>query len=350
MRRSLLKLLLLVVALASVVPTLACQKRVVLVSFNAPELGSDDVDRVWVKGITPVKPSKEMTGLQVIGYYDVSTPMITVLVWVCSKDDELVAFQRSQGWVKNDEATIEITRFIDRTLADPPSCPKRLFRMDGGANDSGIGGGIGGDGVGGGSGVGGDTDSGTGGMAVGGASGTDGGATDSAECGTDTHAPVCDPPSGDPGAGDIPDPPTISPECIQYCSDVRSKCGAVYPSDDSCQRYCALGGWSGTDPGGNSLACRNMYLNGPAQLTCANVGPSGGSAGCNYACPNFCAAWISICNPTPSEASACMAACSMNTVATRGADPECRFQFLERALYDKRYCAYVKYGSCLSCQ
>jgi hypothetical protein len=356
MRRSLLKFLLMTAALASVAPTLACQPRVVLLRFNAPDLGSN-VDRVFVKGITPSKDVMEMSGFQVIGYYNVSTPSIKVRIWVCSEKDELLAYQESQNRVDHDEVTFVIDAMIDSHLDDLPSCHKALARLDAGSNNSGSGGGTGDGGAGntnagaGGSAAGGAGGGALGGSGVGGTSGTDGGAADTAECGIDTHAPVCDPPSGDPGDGGMPDPPAISPACIQYCSDVRSKCGAVYDSDDSCQRYCARAGWAGTDLGSNSLACRNTFLNGPVQLTCSNVGPSGGSSGgCGYPCPNFCAAWISICNPDPGEASACMAACSMNTVATRGADPACRFQLLERALYDKRYCEHVKYGSCFSCE
>jgi len=94
-----------------------------------------------------------------------------------------------------------------------------------------------------------------------------------------------------------------------------------------------------------------MYLNGLSVLNCSSAGPSGGNSGCGVPCLNFCAAWARICNADPSEMSPCLTACSTNSHATVGADPECRFKFLERALYDKRYCAYVKYGtSCLSCE
>jgi hypothetical protein len=72
---------------------------------------------------------------------------------------------------------------------------------------------------------------------------------------------------------------------------------------------------------------------------------------CGGACPNFCAAWIGICHLDPSEASACVDACMTKVLATNGAEPACRFQLLQRALYDQRYCDYVKFGSgsCFSC-
>jgi hypothetical protein len=194
--------------------------------------------------------------------------------------------------------------------------------------------------------MGGDGAGGSGGAGVGGAAGTDGGASDTAECGTDTHGPVCEPPSGDAGTGDIPIPPTISDDCIQYCSDMQKKCGTVYDSTDSCQRYCALAGWTAT--GSNSLDCRNRYLltAGPSNSDCSNASP-GGNSNCGIPCLNFCAAWISICNRDPGEASACVTACGAKT---GGTDPECRFRLLQHALYDKRYCEYVKYGSCFSCE
>jgi hypothetical protein len=230
--------------------------------------------------------------------------------------------------------------------------------LDGGSNDSGTGGelgGAGGSGLGGAGGdttggMGGDGAGGSGGAGAGGAAGTDGGASDSAECGTDTHGPVCEPPSGDAGTGDIQMPPPITAECDQYCSDMENKCRTVYDSSDSCRRYCALAGWAPTGSSANSLACRTMYLStaGPSNSYCSNASPSG-NANCGYPCPNFCAAWIGICNRDPSEASACLTACQMKGNATAGADPACRFQLLQQALYDKRYCDYVKFDSCLSC-
>lgn len=344
------KTILFIAALSSLVSAAGC-RRVVILNFNAPKLG--DVDRLFVEGINPIKPQRELTGLgQTIGYYDVSATRIEVRVTACAAG-RLLADQQGVHDVVDDEVTIQIEDMIDPNLRNTPSCGGGLARTDsgaggemGGAGGSGPGG-AGGDTTGGmggaaagGSGAGG---TGQGGAGVGGAAGTDGGASDTADCGTDTHGPVCEPPSGD--AGTVPDPPTISPECMQYCSNARNVCGAtLYDSDDSCQRYCALSGWAATGTSANSLECRNMYLVGPSQTNCSSASADGNSI-CGVPCFNFCAAWIGICHRDPSEASACLSGC-----AAAGANPACRFPLLQRALYDQRYCDYVKYGSCLSCE
>jgi hypothetical protein len=345
---SMLKFLLFTAALATVVPTLGCQRRVVILSFNAPTLGR--IDSLFIEGIEPQKAERELSGLQqTIGYYDVSTDHIRVRVRACA-DMEVLGDHTASYPVMSDEVTIPIDGIIDPGLYPPRRCGMGLARKEGGSPDLGTGGELGGDGVGGagddsgGSALGGAGGDGTG---LGGASGADGGAPDTAECGTDTHAPVCDPPSGDPGAGDIPDPPTISSDCMQYCSNMHNKCGGIYDSDDACQRYCALAGWAAS---GNSLACRNIFLTpaAPPSSYCMAAGPD--TAGnCGGACPIFCAAWIGICHHDPSEMSACVDACMMKATATNGAEPACRFQLLQRALYDTRYCDYVKFGSCFSC-
>jgi hypothetical protein len=347
------KTILFIAALVSLVSAAGC-RRVVILSFDAPNL--PPLDRLFVEGVNPQKDQRELSGLgQTIGYYDVSATVIRVRVTACV-GTEMVSDHTGNYDIHDDEVTIPIDRNIDPSpgTLTTASCRGGLGRLDGGSNDTGAGGELGGMGGSGLGGAGGDTtggmggEAGAGGAGGSGAAGIDGGASDTGDCGTDTHAPICDPPSGDAGA--IPDPPPISAECVQYCSNVQNTCGSVYDSIDSCQRYCALAGWAGTATRDNTLTCRNMYLVGPALVTCSNAGPSGGNSGCGYPCPNFCAAWISICHVDPSEASACLTACTMNSLATAGADPECRFQLLQRALYDTRYCDYVKYGSsCLSC-
>lgn len=355
------KAILFIAALVSLVSAAGC-RRVVILNFNAPNLPTPD--RLFVEGVNPQKDQRELTGLtQTIGYYDVSASAIEVRVTACV-GTELISDHTASYDIHDDEVTIPIEGDIDPTpgTKTKATCGNTLGRLDGGSNDSGAGGelgGAGGDGVGGaggntgvggaaagGSGAG---NAGQGGAGAGGAAGTDGGASDSAECGTDTHGPTCDPPAGDAGAGDIPNPPTISTDCIQYCSDMQTKCASVYDSTDSCQLYCALAGWTATAIN-NTLACRTGYLAtaDPSNSYCLRAAPAGDSY-CGFPCPNFCAAWIGICNPDPAEASACLAACQMNSNATAGADPACRFQLLQRALYDKRYCDYVKYGTCLSC-
>jgi hypothetical protein len=360
------KATLFIAALVSLVSAAGC-RRVVILSFKAGNF--PDVDRLFVEGVEPQKDQRELTGLgQTIGYYDVSATTIKVRVTACA-GAELVSDHTDRYDIHDDEVTISIDGLIDSSpgTMTKASCRGGLGRLDGGSNDSGAGGELGGAGGGGPGGAGGDATSGMGGDAAGGsgtggngqggagaggAGGTDGGASDSAECGTDTHGPTCDPPSGDPGVGDIPTPPTISADCVQYCSDIRTKCGAVYDSDDACQRYCALAGWTVTDPPpANSLACRNHYLSAATPITsdCLRAGPTGNAA-CGFACRNFCDAWVGICNPDPSEASACLTVCTTKMIAAPTAEPTCRFQLLQRALYDKRYCDYVKLNSCLTCQ
>ena len=92
-----------------------------------------------------------------------------------------------------------------------------------------------------------------------------------------------------------------------------------------------------------------MYLSMPAPPSnlCSYAGPNGNGT-CGGACPDFCAAWIGICHPDPSEASACVNTCMAKALATSGVEPACRFQLLQRALYDTRYCDYVKFGGSLA--
>ena len=83
------------------------------------------------------------------------------------------------------------------------------------------------------------------------------------------------------------------------------------------------------------------------RTNCLNAGPNG-NAICGLLCEDFCAAWTGICNPDPTEAGACVEACKAKG---GGNEPVCRFELLQRAIYDKRYCDYVKFGpgSCFSC-
>jgi hypothetical protein len=357
-----LKFLLFTAALASLTPTLGCQPRVVFLKFSAPML---EVDTLWVEGVDPAKGPKPVIGLQTLGYYDVSKTTIIVRITACL-GKEMVAYQQGQYDVVHDEAIIQIDRGIkgiDPPMTPPHSCLPGQARREGGAPDSDVGGAAGGDAVGGAggdmdAGAGGNTVGGTGGSAVGGAgvggaSGADGGAPDSAECGTDTHGPVCEAPSGD--GGQVPDAGEISDACTQYCDNMQTTCASVsglYDSHDSCLRYCMRAGWVADGTSENSFACRNMYLaNAPTfnpAPSCQNAGPSGGGVNCGLVCDNFCKAWIGICSPDPTEAAACLAACKAKQA---GNEPGCRFELLQRALYDQRYCNYVKFGpdSCFSC-
>ena len=170
MRRSMLKFLLFTAALASVAPTLACQKHVVFLKFDTQRVS--DVDSLFIVGINPMKPEHELSDVQkTLGYFDVSKNTITVRVKACA-GLRLLSYHTGTYAVMGDDVTIPVDGIVDSDA--PQSCGMVQGRMGTG----GASGGAGGDGVGGAPGSGGDTDAGgnamggSGGSALGGAGGS----------------------------------------------------------------------------------------------------------------------------------------------------------------------------------
>jgi hypothetical protein len=179
---------------------------------------------------------------------------------------------------------------------------------------------------------------------------------DSAECGTDTHAPACDPPTPD-GTTAVGPPATYSVACQSYCMTMQANCtgaNAAYDDMETCQRYCNEAGWPTTGNGrntDNSLECRAYYANVAATVpvmapnACAYAGPSGGNV-CGTRCEDFCTALSALC-PTTSHLDTCMSTCGAFPMGT--VEPQCRFAYLQKTVMNRAFCDFANFGSCLSC-
>jgi hypothetical protein len=367
---------LLLPAILAVVPSLAC-RRVTIVSFE-PESTSDMMVASRVNSVivqTPENPQKAAMSLKslgdTIGFYDLPGNTIQIQTWACVEGQ--LTLTANQTWdIVSDHVHVRL--HLWQGPAAP--CPTQMDGVVSGTPpDAGAGGAVGAGGaagtgepmgtgghmgiLGAGGGAGSPADAGTD-AAAGGASGAAGttDAGDAVECGDDSHGPVCEPPSGDPTAADVVPPPSNSTACDSYCADMQTTCPDNYLSLDSCRRYCALVAWPAGTPGmatGNTLGCRNYYLGQAAAIPvnqrggfCAVAAAEGGQGDCGSGCANFCQAWTTLCTPSPADAASCMATCG-SAMGTAHSEPTCRFLLLEKAAADRRYCAYVKFGSCLSC-
>jgi hypothetical protein len=360
---------LLLPAILAVVPSLAC-RRVTIVSFE-PESTSDTtvasmVDSVIVK--TPENPQKHPTSMkslgETIGFYDLPGDSIQIETWACIEGE--LKLTANQSW---DIVADHVHVRLHLWQGPPAHCPTLIDgEVSGTPPDAGTGGAAGtGELMGAGGhmgvlGAGGEaghpTDAGTD-TSTGGASGVAGttDAGDAVECGDDSHGPICEPPSGDPTAADVVPPPGYTTECNSYCADMETTCPGKYLSLDSCRRYCAMVAWPAGATGmttGNTLGCRNYYLGQAAANPalrdglCTIAAAEGGPGDCGSGCADFCQAWITLCAPSAADTASCMADCS-SAMGAAHSEPTCRFRLLEKAAADHRYCAYVKFGSCLSC-
>jgi hypothetical protein len=333
-------------------------RRVTLVSFYS-ESSALTIDHVIVDAKQPGKVPLALKSLdETIGYYDLPGTEITISVWACAGSELVLAATATAYPIISDRVRVH----VDRWSGPPSACPKLMDGSVADAPDAGAGAGgaagsgepagVGGapsvDGAGGQGADAGTDDVHPGVGGEGGVNTIDGGA----ECGDDSHGtPACDPPSGDPVGADAVSAPSYKPECESYCSGMAMTCSASYESLDGCRRYCSTVGWP-SGSGTNSLGCRNDYLNLAISSpifpsSCASAGPEG-APDCGTICENFCAAFGALCAPSPSDAAGCMASCGA-AMARSTADPACRFRYLARAVFDRRYCSYVGFGSCLRC-
>jgi len=353
---------LLLLATLAALPSVGC-RRVTIVSFKTdfPQLASS----VFVD--TPANPQKHaihMNSLsETIGFYDLPGDHIQIDTWACS-DGTVTLFSTDNYPISDDRVQVAVG------LWHGPSahCPQLMDGEVTGAPDAGADGtdGVGGStGTGGHVDVGGDggqagsaddagTDAGTGGGAGGSGSGVDAG--DAVECGDDSHILTCASPSGAPTGDDVVPAPTYTSDCDTYCADMQTTCPGQYASPESCRRYCAGVAW----PAGagmnrdDTLSCRTFYLMEAANLipaqrasACATAAAQGAPE-CGSACANFCTAWGALCPQYATDVTTCMDSCG-RAMAPGSSEPSCRFKLLEQAVYDRRYCDYVKFGSCLSC-
>jgi hypothetical protein len=353
---------------------LAGCRRVTIISFYTDN-PAPQIDEVVVR-FSEIKGPLTLSRLDdQIGLYNLPGDRIEIWAWGCF-GGKIVLSNRGEPQpylIKAD--TVDVWLSVDEDENDSP-CPKVLsdggvsgipdvggaagmgdMGMGGatgsGGGDGGAGAGAGGangcGGLGGGGGAGGTTDAGAGGGA-GGLTGT-GGCDDA---GAPVDAGSCEPPP-DPA----PAPRSVTPGagCEDYCSRIvgprdggAALCPGSYPDVASCVLYCTLAAWpqGTTNDALDNLGCRIHYLSrgegtaGPGTtrtMSCAAAGPTGGLIGeCgSNACVTFCDALAGICGNSAPD---CMRACG-----TAPPQSTCRFNWLQRAASDPRYCHLIDFSS-----
>jgi hypothetical protein len=365
--------LLLVLGLLS---ALAGCRRVTVISFHT-DSPPPQIDELVVQ-FSGIKGPLTLRGLdEEIGLYNLPGDRIEISAWACFKGKIVLSNRGAIQPYPIVADRVPVTLSVDDDERDS-TCPMVLgdgsvsgipgigaggaagMGEMGGATGSGGGGTDGGASAGGANGCGGLGGGGAAGTTDAGAGGNGGagGVTGAGGC-DDAGAPVdagfCEPPP-DPA----PTPPSVTPGagCEDYCNRIvgprdggGALCPGTYPDVASCVLYCTLAAWpQGTTADAvDNLGCRYHYLSsaegtaGPGTtrtMSCAAAGPTGGLHGeCgSNTCVTFCDALAGICG---SSAPDCMRACGT------GAPPQssCRFNWLQRASSDPRYCHLIDFSS-----